>query len=445
MIARYATAEMSQLFSDEHRFSVWLKIEARVLRELARAGIVPESAAVELEGIKSVSAERVLEIEEQVKHDVIAFVSAVAEQFTSVDEQGSLGRFVHYGMTSSDLVDTGWALILVQGCELLLTELDLVIGAVLTRAREHRHTICIGRTHGQHAEPITFGLKLMSWAAELARGRTRLSCALEQIRVGKISGPVGTYSGVSPEIERAVLESLGLQPETVATQVVARDRHAELMASLALLASSIERAAVEIRHLQRTEVGEVREPFGSGQKGSSAMPHKQNPILTENLTGLTRLVRGYLTPALENVALWHERDISHSSAERIAFPDAFGVMHFVLRRFARVVQGLVVNTERMRQNLEQTGGLIYSATLLTTLVEQGLAREAAYQLVQTHALAAVAGGATFRERVLADGRIQELLGAEGLAAVFSEERFGKHLDLIFERAEQAIRESGLSE
>ena len=445
MIARYATAEMSQLFSDEHRFSVWLKIEARVLRELARAGIVPESAAVELEGIKSVSAERVLEIEEQVKHDVIAFVSAVAEQFTSVDEQGSLGRFVHYGMTSSDLVDTGWALILVQGCELLLTELDLVIGAVLTRAREHRHTICIGRTHGQHAEPITFGLKLMSWAAELARGRTRLSCALEQIRVGKISGPVGTYSGVSPEIERAVLESLGLQPETVATQVVARDRHAELMASLALQASSIERAAVEIRHLQRTEVGEVREPFGSGQKGSSAMPHKQNPILTENLTGLTRLVRGYLTPALENVALWHERDISHSSAERIAFPDAFGVMHFVLRRFARVVQGLVVNTERMRQNLEQTGGLIYSATLLTTLVEQGLAREAAYQLVQTHAPAAVAGGATFRERVLADGRIQELLGAEGLAAVFSEERFGKHLDLIFERAEQAIRESGLSE
>jgi len=365
-------------------------------------------------------------IEAQVRHDVIAFVSAVAET------AGDAGRYLHLGLTSSDVVDTAFAVSLRDAADLLCTELDRLRRTIRSRAEEHAHTPMIGRTHGIHAEPITLGLKLASWHTQLTRAARRLRAARAEIATGKLSGAVGTFANVDPEIEAIVLERLGLVPEPVATQVVARDRHAAFFGALALLAAGLERIATEIRHLQRTEVGELQEPFATGQKGSSAMPHKRNPILAENLCGLARLVRSYASAALEDVALWHERDISHSSVERVIGPDATILVDFMLARTIEVVGGLVVHPDRMARNLELLGAAIYSEQLLLTLVRHGVERDRAYRWIQRHGLEQ-AGGA-FRAAVAADPDIREVLSQDEIDAVFDLRHHLRHVDALLARA-----------
>jgi adenylosuccinate lyase len=365
----------------------------------------------------------VAELEATLRHDTAAFVDAVAAGL------GPDGRWFHYGLTSSDIVDTGLALQLRQAGDLLLERLARAQAAVTALALEHKDTLCIGRTHGVHAEPTTFGLKLAGWAFELERGRTRLARALEGARVGKLSGAVGTYASTDPELERLACERLGLEPESVSTQVVPRDRHAELLTALAVVAASLERFALEIRHLARTEVGEVAEPFGKGQKGSSAMPHKRNPVVAERLCGLARVVRANALVGLENVALWHERDISHSSAERVAIPDSFLALDYMLDRFAWLVDGLEVRPERMRRNLDAAHGLFSSQRVLLALVESGLERDAAYRLVQRHALQAHEEERDFRELVRAD---DEIAGRVDLDELFDLGWYTRHVDTVFE-------------
>jgi adenylosuccinate lyase len=366
----------------------------------------------------------VAELEATLRHDTAAFVDAVAAGL------GPDGRWFHYGLTSSDIVDTGLALQLRQAGDLLLERLARAQAAVTALALEHKDTLCIGRTHGVHAEPTTFGLKLAGWAFELERGRTRLARALEGARVGKLSGAVGTYASTDPELERLACERLGLEPESVSTQVVPRDRHAELLTALAVVAASLERFALEIRHLARTEVGEVAEPFGKGQKGSSAMPHKRNPVVAERLCGLARVVRANALVGLENVALWHERDISHSSAERVAIPDSFLALDYMLDRFAWLVDGLEVRPERMRRNLDAAHGLFSSQRVLLALVESGLERDAAYRLVQRHALQAHEEERDFRELVRAD---DEIASRVNLDELFDLGWYTRHVDTVFER------------
>ncbi len=368
--------------------------------------------------------ERVAELERTTNHDVAAFVDAVAS------ELGGEGRWFHFGLTSSDVVDTALALT-VQGAGTLIRDgIDRAIEAVVVRAEEHRHTVMIGRTHGVHAEPTTFGLKLLGWAFQLERDRERLDHALSGMRVGKLSGAVGTYATTTPEVERIACEALGLEPAPTSTQILQRDRHAELLSALAILASSLDRFALEIRHLARTEVREVEEPFGRGQKGSSAMPHKRNPIVSERICGLARLVRGYALVGLENVALWHERDISHSSAERVALPDAFLAVDYMLDRFSWLVEGLVVRPERMRANLEATGGLFFSQRLLLALVESGLERDDAYRMVQRHAMRAWDEGLEFQSLVRSD---PELAARVELEEVFDLGSYTRHVDVVFGR------------
>jgi adenylosuccinate lyase len=373
------------------------------------------------------SPERVAEIERQTNHDVAAFVDAVAEDL------GEDGRWFHYGLTSSDVLDTALALQVRDAGALLREGLDRALAAVLARTYEHKHTLTIGRTHGVHAEPTTFGLKLAGWAFELDRDRARLGHALDGMRVGKLSGAVGTYAALDPEVERIACERLGLEPDPVSTQVVSRDRHAELLAALAIVAASLERFAVEIRHLARTEVREAEEPFGRGQKGSSAMPHKRNPITAERICGLARVVRASVVPALENVALWHERDISHSSAERVIVPDAFLALDYMLDRFAWLVEGLVVHADRMRANLRASGGVYFSQRVLLALVDAGLPRDAAYRIVQRLAREAWEGGGDFRALVEADDDVAARLDKDALAAVFDHEAYTRHLDTVFDR------------
>ena len=357
-------------------------------------------------------------------HDVAAFVDAVSEQL------GPEGRWVHYGLTSSDVVDTALSLQIQDAGKLLLAGLDRAVDAVVRRAEEHRHTICIGRSHGIHAEPTTFGWKLAGWAFELDRARTRLSAALQANRVGQLSGTVGTYAQVEPEVERIACERLGLEPDPLSTQVIARDRHAELLCALALCATSLERFATEIRHLARTEVRELEEPFGKGMKGSSAMPHKRNPKVAERICGLARVVRGFALVGLENVPLWHERDISNSSAERVAIPDAFLALDYMLDRFTWIVEGMVVDAERMRRNLGTSQGLVFSHRLLLALVESGLPRDDAYRLVQGHAMRAWEDEQDFRELVAAD---PEIASRVDLDSVFDLEATVRHIDTVFER------------
>jgi adenylosuccinate lyase len=364
-------------------------------------------------------------------HDLAAFVDAVAA------EVGSEGRWLHYGLTSSDVIDTALALAVQEAGGLVLEGIDRAFAAVVSRAEEHRDTITIGRTHGVHAEPTTFGLKLAAWAFELARDRRRIEQALEGMRVGKLSGAVGTYATIPPEVERLACEMLGLEAAPSSTQILQRDRHAELLSALALVASSLERFALEVRHLARTEVREVEEPFARDQKGSSAMPHKRNPIVAERICGLARLVRGYALVGLENVALWHERDISHSSAERVALPDAFLAVDYMLDRFAWLVQGLVVRPERMRANLETTGGLFFSQRLLLALVESGLERDAAYRAVQRHAMRAWDEGLDFRELVRADAEIPRVVDLDEIFAIAS---FTRHADVVFTRLRELVAE-----
>jgi adenylosuccinate lyase len=416
---------MSRVWSEEAKLGRWLAVELAALEAWSELGGVPREAAETVRArVRAPSPERVAELERATNHDVAAFVDALAEQL------GPEGRWLHFGLTSSDVLDTALALTLQEAGRLILAAVDEAFAAVVARAEEHRETLIIGRTHGVHAEPTTFGLKLAGWAFELDRDRHRVEQALEATRVGKLSGAVGTYASAPPEVERITCEALGLEPAPSSTQIVQRDRHAQLLSALALLASSLERFAVEIRHLARTELREVEEPFAPGQKGSSSMPHKRNPIVAERICGLARLVRGYAAVGLENVALWHERDISHSSAERVVFPDAFLAVDYMLERFEWLMRGLVVRGERMRANLETTGGLFFSQRLLLALVGSGLPRDDAYRFVQRHAMRAWDEGLDFRELVRADA---EITGRVDLREVFDLAAFTRHADVVFAR------------
>jgi len=419
---------MQAVWSDEGKLARWLEVELAALDGWAATGAVPQEDVEEIRA-RAVppTPERVAEIEERTQHDLAAFVDAVA------GELGPAGRWFHYGLTSSDVLDTALALQVRDAGELLLAGLGRARAAVVAQAERHRDTACVGRTHGVHAEPTTFGAKLAGWAFELERDRARLERALEGMRSGKLAGAVGTYGGGDPEMERVACERLGLLPEPVATQVIPRDRHAELLSALALCAASLERFTTEIRHLARTEVREVQEPFRRGQKGSSAMPHKRNPIVAERICGLARVVRAAATVGLENVALWHERDISHSSAERVVVPDAFLALDYMLDRFAWLAEGLVVDTERMRRNLDASHGLVFSQRVLLALVESGLARDEAYRLVQRNALRAWDEETDFRALVEADEEVADRLRAEGIAAAFDLDEALRHVDVLFER------------
>jgi adenylosuccinate lyase len=419
---------MKRVWSEEGKLARWLEVELAALDAWAELGVVPAEAAAESRA-RAVppTPERVAEIEERTQHDLAAFVDAVAEGL------GPSGRWFHYGLTSSDVLDTATALQVREAGALVLGGVDRSLEAVARRAEEHRDTVMAGRTHGVHAEPITFGAKLAGWAFELERDRGRLARALEGMRVGKLAGAVGTYGGGDPEVERLACERLGLLPEPVATQVVPRDRHADLLSALALTASSLDRFATEVRHLARTELREVQEPFRSGQKGSSAMPHKRNPVVAERISGLARVVRAAAAVGLENVALWHERDISHSSAERVVLPDAFLALDYMLDRFAWLVEGLVVDPVRMRRNLDASHGLVFSQRVLLALVASGLSRDEAYRLVQRNALAAWDEERDFHELVGADPEVAARLDPEALAAAFDLGDALRHLDVLFER------------
>jgi adenylosuccinate lyase len=431
VIARYSRPAMASVWSDEARLARWLDVELAALDGWAQIGRVPPEAAQAIRtAARPPSPARVAELEAVTNHDVAAFVDAVEETL------GEEGRWFHYGLTSSDVVDTALALQIGEAGALVLEGVERALAAVAARAEEHRETLTIGRTHGVHAEPTTFGLKLAGWAFALDRDRTRVSRALEGMRVGKLSGAVGQYAAVDPEVERIACERLGLEPAPSSTQILQRDRHAEVLSALALLATSLDRFATEIRHLARTEVREVQEPFGRRQKGSSAMPHKRNPIVSERLCGLARVVRGYALVGLENVPLWHERDISHSSAERIVLPDAFLAVDYMLDRFAWLVDGLVVFPERMRENIERSGGLFFSQRLLLALVEAGAPRDEAYRLVQRHAMRAWDEGLEFGELVRADG---EVAGRVDLERVFDRAAYTRHADVVFERLRALAR------
>ncbi len=425
MIARYSRPEMTGIWSEESKFARWLEVELAALDGWAELSSIPATdvAAIRAQA-RPPSPGRVAQIEQVTDHDTAAFVDAVAEQL------GPEGRWFHYGLTSSDVVDTALSLQIQDAGRLILEGIDRALAAVISRAEEHRQTICIGRSHGVHAEPTTFGWKLAGWAFELDRARGRVARALETNRVGQLSGTVGTYAQVDPEVERIACERLGLEPDPVSTQVIARDRHAELLSALALAATSLDRFATEIRHLARTEVREVEEPFGKGMKGSSAMPHKRNPKVAERICGLARVMRGNALVGLENVPLWHERDISQSSAERIVIPDSFLALDYMLDRFAWIVEGLVVYPERMRRNLESSHGLVFSHRLLLALVDAGLARDQAYRLVQGHAMRAWEDESDFAELVRGD---PEIAGRVDLEAVFDLEATVRHVDTVFDR------------
>jgi adenylosuccinate lyase len=428
-VARYSRPEMVAIWSAETKFRIWFEIEAHACDALAALGVIPQSAAKAIWKAENVEFDvaKIDAIEREVKHDVIAFLTHLAEHV------GPESRYVHQGLTSSDVLDTCLAVQLTRATDLLLKGLDRVLAALKARALEHKSTVTIGRSHGVHAEPTTFGLKLAQAYAEFARGRERLVVARKEIATAKISGAVGTFANIDPKVEVHVAKALGLEPEPVSTQVIPRDRHAAYFSTLAVIASSIERFAVEIRHLQRTEVLEAEEFFSAGQKGSSAMPHKRNPVLSENLTGLARLVRSAATPALEDVALWHERDISHSSVERAIGPDATIHLDFALHRLGGLIEQLVVYPERMKQNLERAGGLHASQRVLLALTQKGAQREDAYRLVQRNAMAAWRGEKPFDEGLKADPEVSKLMTAAEIDACFDLAPHLAHVDTIFRR------------
>jgi adenylosuccinate lyase len=429
MIARYTPKEFAELWSDSTRYAVWLEVELAACEAMETAGIVPRGTSAKIREKQIVPDVAAIDrIEQRTRHDVIAFLSHVEEL------AGEPARWLHRGMTSSDVLDTSFAVLLVRAAGLLEQRLDRLIAALARRAREHAETPMIGRSHGIHAEPVSFGVVLAGHLAELKRARQRLLTAKAEVSVGKIAGAVGTYAHLTPEIEERALAALGLRPETVATQVVARDRHAVFFSALALTAACLERFATNVRHWQRTEVGEAEERFSQGQKGSSAMPHKRNPVLSENLCGLSRVVRSAVIPALENVALWHERDISHSSVERMIAPDATATLGFMLDRAADLVEGLVVYAARMRENLDQSGGLFFSEAVMLALVEKGLARQKAYELVQRNAMRAFAREGEFRILLGQDSDIQRLLLPSEIDACFDLEHALRWAPLIIERA-----------
>ncbi len=427
MIERYSRPEMQRLWTEEAKYRHWLAVELAACDALADAGRIPREAVATIRARARFDVARIAEIERETRHDVIAFLTNVAEHV------GPESRFVHFGLTSSDVLDTALALQLKEAGTLLLAGVDRVRAALRTRAEEHRHTPCVGRTHGVHAEPTTFGLKLLVFYAELGRARRRLADALDGVCVGKFSGAVGTLPEFGPEIEEQACRALGLGVEPAATQVVQRDRHAAFVGALALVATSLDKIAVELRHLARTEVREVEEEFGRGQKGSSAMPHKRNPWRLENVSGLARVLRGHAATALENVVLWHERDISNSSVERVILPDATIALDFMLHRLAQLVETLVVHPERMRENLELTHGLVFSGALLVALAAHGATREEAYAMVQGHAMDSWEKGGDFRARIAGDPAITRVLARDEIDRVFSLDASLRHVDAIFER------------
>jgi len=429
MIPRYSRPEMTAIWSPETKFRIWFEIEAHAADAQAALGVIPKSAAEAVWRARDVEFDvaRIDEIEREVKHDVIAFLTHLAEHV------GEEARFVHQGMTSSDVLDTCFNVQLVRAADILLADMDALLAALRRRALEHKDTVCIGRSHGIHAEPVTFGLKMASAYAEMDRNRARLAAAREEVATCAISGAVGTFANIDPSVEVHVAQAMGLSPEPVSTQVIPRDRHAMFFATLGVIASSVERIATEIRHLQRTEVLEAEEYFSPGQKGSSAMPHKRNPVLTENLTGLARLVRAYAIPAMENVALWHERDISHSSVERNIGPDATVTLDFALARLTGVIDRLVVYPARMIENMERFRGLIHSQRVLLALTQAGVSREDAYRLVQRNAMKVWEEGADFMTELKADPEVAGALGEAGIEANFDLGYHTKHVDTIFRR------------
>ncbi|MCE2492229.1 MAG: adenylosuccinate lyase [Alphaproteobacteria bacterium] len=427
MIPRYSRPEMAAIWEPEARFRIWLDIEILACEAQADLGVIPREAAREIRKRGAFEIERIDELEKETRHDVIAFLTNVAEHI------GEPSRFVHQGMTSSDVLDTCLSVQLARAADILITDIDGLLDALERRAHEHRETVCIGRSHGIHAEPTTFGLKLAGFYAEFRRNRERMETARREVATCKLSGSVGTFANVDPRVEAYVAENLGLAPEPVSTQIIPRDRHAAFFAALGVVASSVERLATEVRHLQRTEVREAQEFFSEGQKGSSSMPHKKNPILTENLTGLARLVRGAVTPALENVALWHERDISHSSVERMIGPDATVTLDFALARLTSVVDRLIVHPENMRRNLEALGGVIHSQRVLLALTQADVSREDAYAAVQDNAMKAVESGTGFLELLKRDKRVTDALSDGELEALFDVGYHTKHVDTIFKR------------
>jgi len=428
MIRRYTLPEMGALWTDEARFGRMLEVELAVCHAQAARGQVPPAALRAIEGRARVDVERIVEIERTTEHDVIAFVTQVSESV------GPEGRYLHLGLTSSDVVDTALALQMQASGRLLMSAADGLLRAIVERARREAGTVMMGRTHSVHAEPTTLGLKLAGWAFELDRGRTRLAAAVEEVATGKISGPVGTYSQLDPELEAEVLAALGLRADPVSTQIVQRDRHAALLAAVAILGGSLERFATEVRNLQHTEIGELQEPFRAGQKGSSAMPHKRNPIVAERIAGLARLLRGYAHTALENQPLWHERDISHSSAERVILPDATIVLHYALVRMTALVEGLIARPERMRENLERGLGLHGSGRVLGTLVETaGLPRDEAYAIVQRAALRAADERRPLRDLLATDPTIAQRVSLEQLDACFDDSAFLRHVPTVIAR------------
>ena len=429
MIPRYSRPEMSAIWSPENRFRIWFEIEAYACDALAQLGVIPKeaAAAVWARGRGKVKPERVDEIEREVRHDMIAFLTALAEHV------GPEARFVHQGMTSSDVLDTCFAVQLKEATDILIEDMDRVLAALKRRAYEHKMTPTVGRSHGIHAEPTTFGLKLAGHYAEFARNRARLVEARREIATCAISGAVGTFANIDPFVEKYVAEQLGLVVEPISTQIIPRDRHAAFFSTLGLIASAIERIATEIRHLQRSEIREIEEYFAPGQKGSSAMPHKRNPVLSENLTGLARLVRSHVVPALENVALWHERDISHSAVERVIGPDGTIALDFALARLADLVERLVVHPENMRANLDRYGGIVHSQRVLLALTQAGMSREDAYRAVQRNALKAWSENGAFLDGLKSDSEVRKYLDDKALAALFDLGYHSKHVDTIFRR------------
>lgn len=428
MIERYSLPRMSRIWELENKYATWLQVEIAVCEAWAELGVIPQEAVEKIKAADiRIDVERFLEIEKEVQHDVIAFIKGVTEQL------GEEGKYIHYGMTSYDVVDTALSLLLSQAIEVLREDLEELAQAIRERAVEHKYTLMMGRTHGVHAEPVTFGLKLLVWLAEVERHLERLRQAQEMTCVGKISGAVGTYAHIDPQVERLVCAKLGLRPPKVTTQILSRDRHAHFIMTLALIASSLEKFATEIRNLQRTEILEVEEPFRPGQRGSSAMPHKRNPILCERITGLARVMRSYVIPALENVVTWHERDLANSSSERIIIPDACILLDYMLHLMTQVVREMRVYPEAMRRNVEVTQGVIFSQQVMLRLVEKGMSREAAYRLVQEHSLRAWEERRPLLELLREDGRVREVLSEEELQDCFNYEPHLRHVDAIFAR------------
>ncbi|MEW5946979.1 MAG: adenylosuccinate lyase [bacterium] len=428
MIERYTLPEMGRVWTEENKFRKWLDVELAVCEAWAKLGKIPRKSLENIRAKAGFSLKRIAEIENEVDHDVIAFLTSVAECVGAGD-----ARYIHVGLTSSDVLDTATALLLVESADILLKRTSALGKILYAKAKKHKNSVMIGRTHGAHAEPTTFGLKLLLWYDDVSRDEARLRRARDEIAVGKISGPVGTYSNVPPEVERLACESLGIAPASISTQVVQRDRHAAFLSTLALAAATLEKIALEIRHLQRTEVLEAEEPFSPGQKGSSAMPHKRNPILCERICGLARILRANALVSLENVALWHERDISHSSAERVIFPDSCITLHYMLAKTSSLIENLIVYPEKMRSNLELTRGLVFSQRVLLALTEKNVPRDKAYRLVQRNAMNAWNAHAHFLDLLLADREIRGILSEKEIKECFDLARYLRHVDDIFKR------------